>query len=271
MAADLSAAAYDVAMGLLDGLGKMEVDIDVGLQLMNDYESGAELLNADPENQFLRRNLVRTAYAAVEGINNFLKRSIYDHHERNIRPTYHAAQVLGLPPMHKMFEQVQSDSELLLLLEHAPTLEKDGNVRLKEAFQPMVTSIRFMFKMAKAIFCYEFAPTFSDHRWHDLQTGIKIRNRLTHPKASSDLIVEADELKVIERGVQWYLDNSAAMMRAEMKEVMGLHESVGEYLRSLPKAKFLALMECNGGWGDEGPPPGFDDLKFPLQEHYPTS
>ena len=258
-------------MSLLDSLGKMEVDHEVGAQLLDDFERSAELFNADQENQFLRRTVIRTALAFVEGTNNFLKRAIYDYHERNVRPTHHTARVLCLPPMHRMFERIQSESELLLLIERVASLDGDGNVRLKEAFQPMVASIRFMFRMAAAVYRHDFSPDFAAHGWCDLQKAIQIRNRLTHPKTSADLIVADDEIQIVQRGMQWFLDNAGMMMQVESREIEAFHASIGAYLRTLTKEKFLALKEANGGWGDEGPPSGFEDLNFPLKDHYPDA
>lgn len=218
-----------------------------------DLEECVERHNANPESQFWRRTLVRTMFAMVEGINNLLKQTDYSYHERSIRPVYYIYKALKLAPTSPILAQVQPEWALLLMLDKSVTIKANGKCETKDAFTPMVSSIRFMFDMASRIYQSGFQPDYSAVGWRDLQDGISVRNRLMHPKTPESLNVTEEELGQVQRGSQWFLDSTAAMMSQHVGIIKKMHADLPDSLKELPREKLLALIEAtNSSNTDEG-------------------
>ncbi|MET0168243.1 MAG: hypothetical protein ABW318_25045, partial [Vicinamibacterales bacterium] len=45
---------------------------------------------------------------------------------------------------------------------------------------------------------------FSDNGWRQLQDALKVRDRLTHPKQGSDLVVSDDALRACHEAYTWF-------------------------------------------------------------------
>ncbi|MBE7158537.1 MAG: hypothetical protein INR62_08920, partial [Rhodospirillales bacterium] len=146
---------------------------DITRTLINDTQECAHNADSRPWNQFWKRMYVRSAYSMIEGINNFMKQSIYSYHETGIRPLHERFKVLNITPP-RLFAESQSESELLLLLEKAVSLKPNGSCHIKDAFTPTDASIRFMFEMHKRVFQTDYTPDFAVKGWSDLKVGLLV-------------------------------------------------------------------------------------------------
>ena len=216
-------------------------DDKVAAALIADLLECQRMHNSRPWNQFWRRTTIRTAYAMVEGLNNFLKQWAYSYHERNIRSMHHRFRVLNIPYPSPIFAQLQPEADLLLLLEKTVVLNDAGKSRFKDSFSTMEQSIRFMFFMTSRIFQTNHLPDYNQQSWNDLKQGVNVRNRLTHPKTAADLDVKEGEIEMIGRGCQWYMDAAAAAMMKAVGNVRQFDEERLAFFEGLPKEKLVAL------------------------------
>jgi hypothetical protein len=121
------------------------------------------------EDEFWRRMYVRAAFACIEGMMYRLKE------------VAHAA--------HNSKKCSFSGKELALIKE--------------ESFLRFMDNIEFVFSITARAIDSDHRLPVGDNEWDLMRKASKIRNRLTHPKTSSDLIVSVDELHIVGRSFDW--------------------------------------------------------------------
>jgi len=129
---------------------------------------------ANELSQSERRMLVRVTSATIEVVIHVIKQIALAAHPDPKWPTI-------------------SESEIDFAVERDFKWTPTGDVEQPAAKIPLETNIRFAFTLlAKA----SSAPTVdvSGPEWQSLQRAIKVRDRITHPKNISDLIISDAEL-----------------------------------------------------------------------------
>jgi hypothetical protein len=139
--------------------------------------------------QSTRRDLIRTMFAAIEGL-------VWEYRE-----------------------QVRSDAKViddlpiivdLALLEKSYTVSETGKVTEQQRFVSLTTMIRLVTKVAEII-CPGLKVDFSDAGWASLKIALKIRHRVTHPKKIADLSISEEDILTAEKGFFWILDMTASV------------------------------------------------------------
>jgi hypothetical protein len=131
----------------------------------------------DPDYGFHARQVIRATFAYIEAGTFFLKGKAAEHcflHNRQL-----------------------TTGELLLAEEIDYRLTDKGTVVERQAHTRLTDNLRFMFALAeKAYGCTKkFDP--STEWWACLQSSIKVRDRLAHPKRPEDVDVSVEELKTM--------------------------------------------------------------------------
>jgi hypothetical protein len=128
-----------------------------------------------------RRDLVRAAFAAIEGLHWQLKRDVLKNATEHISTHEHAA-----------------------MIEESYTVDDAGNVNPIPRFLPLTAAIRLVVQIVQ-----RYRPTykldFGHVGWSNLKTTIKVRNRLVHPKTIEDLSVTDEEVSKTLSGFTWTL------------------------------------------------------------------
>src|SRR5262249_28488275 len=131
----------------------------------------AETRMRENDNQTHRRELVRSVFAAIEGLHWQLKRDVLEHAAGDLSPHEYAAMV-----------------------EETYSVDDRGNVNIASRFLPLTTAIRLVVNVVK-----RYRPTyqldFNHVGWANLKAAVEVRNRLVHPKTLEDLNVSEDEIK----------------------------------------------------------------------------
>jgi len=144
-----------------------------------------ELQSESEENeQFIKRSFVRTTFAAIEGIMNVLKQSI-----------------LGCYKIG-MIELAKKDFERLVETEESfeSLLIKPKRIPLKDMMKFIYTTYSNNMKNREMII------DVNSPEWMAFCEGIKIRDRLTHPKTVNDLIVTQEELNALLVASKWFFE-----------------------------------------------------------------
>ena len=131
-----------------------------------------------------RRALIRTAFAAIEGILWQLKTGLAD--RATITP--------------RMF----TAGEESLLFEETYEVDDDGEIRILQRFIPLLRNIRVTVRILQRV-RPGYTPDFSNHGWAAFRKSLAVRNRLTHPKSYNDLQVSDDELTNALAAFHWFL------------------------------------------------------------------
>jgi hypothetical protein len=149
-----------------------------------------------------RRELIRTVFAAIEGLHWQLKQDVLRHAEvvTRLSPHEHSA-----------------------LLEETYSVDPQGSVRTQPRFLPLPTAIRLVVSIVKR-YRPEYVVDFAHPGWANLREAVAIRNRLVHPRELTDLTVSDIEIRQALSAFNWLL--------ALVIEVLRETAAHGESLRS---------------------------------------
>jgi hypothetical protein len=154
----------------------------------------AVLVGKANDTQFARRTLVRTVFAFIEGLTNQLS----------------SVAAASAPTDTRVF----TDGELAALREESYDVNEQGQVETRSARIPLKRRIRLAFRCYPRIHGASFSPNLGGQGWSALQDAIRIRDRLTHPKADADLSVSDGDLTLVGSASGWYQDTIVALLEA---------------------------------------------------------
>lgn len=174
-------------------IGKLAFDVQRSLDRYNEEHIEAN-----------KRDIVRTIVAAIEGIT-----WVYREHIQEVGVTLEASN-----PLYD-----------LAFSEKTYSISERGELKMRPNFIPTISMIRLITNRAKQL-CPQLDIDFSGSGWSDLQKTILIRNRITHPKAGSDLNISEIEIQTARSGFFWFI--------SFVPDVMGqTNQSLQKYSKAL--------------------------------------
>ncbi len=142
-----------------------------------------------------RRELVRAAFSAVEGVLWQLKSRIFQDASRFLSLSVH---------------------EQAALLEESYSVDDRGNVKPQSRYLPIAVSVRLVLNIVQR-YRPEYKLDLTHAGWQNLLRGIEVRNRIVHPKNLGELVVSDADIASCNRGFCWFLAFAIEVM-AESKE-----------------------------------------------------
>ncbi len=152
--------------------------------IINDVIEAQDRLICD-DSPFNRRAFVRTAFAAIEGVVHIIRRDM-----------------LTLSQRHP---QTFSRAEMAILSEETYHVDGRGRPKVRAQFMTLTETIRFLAAVAQRHPGMRYAVDLNHVAWENLQTSLKLRHRLTHPKTEADLEVSLDDVQATMSGFLWVL------------------------------------------------------------------
>jgi hypothetical protein len=164
--------------------------------LLEDVKSSLSIYSERRDDQFMRRNFVRTFFAAIEGHIYRMKQDAILYHENE--------------------QQIFKPEEVNLLKEksYEDKVDKQGKANRKEKD----TYISFLPNFRFSIECYikslksNYNFDFSSNGWECLQKTVEIRNNITHPKSVSNMKIEDSDMEKVNTAFNWYIDNMKKLL-----------------------------------------------------------
>jgi hypothetical protein len=196
--ASRAGARLTAALAVQMQTGEIDTAID---ELASDVEKALAMLQ-QKDTQFNRRLYVRSLFAYLEGFTYWIRQN--------------AIEIDKI--VFRKFGAMDWERHLLLH-EDLPTIADNGKIerqRQKTSFKN-----RFAFSVrayAEIVHCKD--NLFSDNGWRQLQDALKVRNRLTHPKQSSDLDVSDDDVKACQEGYTWFANLVVKKFKESAKAMM---------------------------------------------------
>ena len=160
-------------------------EIEALVDSLSEDVAAAREDRAAHDDQYRRRTLVRTTFAAIEGWSYALKQAALEH----------ATQTPDL----------FSAAELACLREESYDLSERGEARVGRKILRTVPNTRFalrMFLRCEGVDDSHFNDRDSAEFWSAFQRANDVRNRIVHPKQAADLTISDEELELVE-GVYW--------------------------------------------------------------------
>ena len=130
-----------------------------------------------------RRELIRTIFAAIEGLHWQLKQDVLRHAKAVTKLTAH---------------------EYAALMEETYSVDDRGNVRSQPRFLPISTAIRLVVSIVQR-YQPDYKLDFQHVGWTNLRAAVEVRNRLVHPKSLDELSVSDQELGQALSAFNWLL------------------------------------------------------------------
>ncbi len=154
--------------------------LDMDLQVAEDR------LRAD-DTQTNRRQLVRTLLTLVEVLFNRF---------RTITAEMMAAKgsISGRIDFHELYP----------LMDESAEVQSNGRTRLVPQRIPLLNHIAFAIRVHAKHKRLDPRHFLGQNGWSQLQKAVRVRHRLTHPKAVHELEVTDQDLEVVRDGVEWF-------------------------------------------------------------------
>jgi len=153
-----------------------------------DVQEAEEALDTK-DSQYKRRVLARALFAMIEGTVYFLKQTTLSTGS-SIRGKLKVA-------------------EFVLLMEETPELKSNGQVYTKTRFIPLEDNLKFLARMMNEVFGVEIQLGVGTLIWHEFQTALSIRNRITHPKSEDDFSISDSEVETMKHVQGWFCQITA--------------------------------------------------------------
>ena len=170
-------------------LGKtLDEMLEVSGVLRQDIESLVAAYRHDWSSQPLRRMFVRAYWSMIEG-------EVFCTKQLALR-----ACELG--------DKSLSAEEHVFLSESRIIVDEEGAASLKHAHIDTLSNLKQTLKIAASKFDLDWTPNFSTQGWEKLALSLELRHRITHPKATSELVVSESELDIHKDAFAWFLEAS---------------------------------------------------------------
>ena len=157
--------------------------LDMRKTLLDDVQALLIQLNGD-DKQVLRRAVYRAMFAYIERMVFLLKQEVMLFRKPE-----------GWEPQGK---------ERWLLTETKEIPTSGGAVVTVGYHVPLSRSVLYTFQKYAYIHWFDFEVDTRNLGWKHLLEAVRIRNRVTHPKCSQDLIVTDEEVQRLTDGVTWF-------------------------------------------------------------------
>lgn len=178
-----------------DGLNKFITELNNNLKELTDM---AQVLGQDCKDQYLatqsndsqmyRRAYVRSVFAFIEGILYRMKRT-----------AGHLGWSLGNLTI----------AEMITIDERTFDIDDKGEIVDRPVFIKFLNNVKFSFKIYSKSIGSDFKLSLGGNGWQQLQKAVKVRDRLMHPKATTELDVTDEEVEAAKTAFEWFFINYA--------------------------------------------------------------
>src|SRR6267142_3548125 len=141
-------------------------------------------MEKNEESQSLRRALCRSIFSLIEGTSYLLKKSALDVEDA---------------------KQIFTNADFALLNDEGYELDSRGYAKVIRKHLPTLANIRYSMEAFSKSNHSKYSPNCSGQGWQDIQLAYEIRNRLTHPKSTTDLNLTKKDMKTIEGAYKWFM------------------------------------------------------------------
>lgn len=174
---------------------KLEVSVTAFIEAVKGFAEILVTLRADvtmsrkmvkkSTKPFWRRTLVRSLFACIEGINHRMK-----------------FVAMGMAEVNSV---KLSRAEHALLREEAYNLNDNGDAISSKSKLKTADNLLFTLRTTARASKSSYTIDKASENWYSFKEALKIRDRITHPKTSGDLVISDSELKAIQKTLNWYI------------------------------------------------------------------
>ena len=104
-------------------------------------------------------------------------------------------------------------AKLLLLFDEIPRVDNTGKITLEEHRMPFVKYCAFLVRAMAECWKVDPTPFFGDNGWCELQKGLQVRHRITHPKVPQELNITQAEMDSMDKGCRWLISSVQSIFK----------------------------------------------------------
>ena len=145
------------------------------------------------DHAYLRRVYIRTLFATIEA-DVFQRKQL---------------ALIGHEKTHR-FEH----SELAVLREVQYNVQANGCISETPKFISLPANYRLSYLLAAKVIRARFRLDCGGQEWEDFKHCVGVRNKITHPKTASDIVVTQDDLLRAQAVASWCPKNMAEFLRS---------------------------------------------------------
>lgn len=185
--------------------------------------------NSESESQWERRSAYRTTYAWIEGAVYLMKH-------------------VACKTQNGFYQADFERGEIAFLLEESYHLRNNGDVEVRlDRFVPIDKNLRLAFALFARGLGINTNLEVGTSGWEKFKEGIKVRNRLTHPKVADELRVTDNEMEALSTVIAWFDDQVSKVVTDAMALVRPMRDRIKddgrmEQKQILDKAFFALNM-----------------------------
>jgi hypothetical protein len=193
----------DESVGVKHFLEVIEEDVDTAIEILDKVDTS-----------YNRRVFVRNYYSFIEGMLHFFRHEVIAKANKE--------------------DGTLTNAELAVLKEETYTVTGNGRIQTQTKHLTFEQSFRLTVQYYFADVIDQVPVNYGDGGWKAMLDGLEIRNRVTHPKYTSELSISNKELDTVKKAKQWgdelfkrlFLEMSNRS-RTKIKKLQKLHmESV---------------------------------------------
>lgn len=169
--------------------------------------------------QASRRDFIRTSFAAIEGL-------VWTYREN----VFSAAETL---------DELTPDLEFVFS-EKSYVVTESGKLVSQPKYVSLTAMVRLTTNLAKTL-SSDVVAEFGGEGWESLKKAVKIRNRLTHPKSRTDLIVDARDIDVCWTALLWLGELTTDVTQATLRRQTSHLKFLRAFVADLKSGHPLAL------------------------------
>jgi len=159
--------------------------------MIEDLEEINRLLIEESLNECLIRVFARTLYSFIETSCYIWKQVAY------FKDKYDIAS-------GKVSEPRLSEQETSAIFEKSFYIDEGGLAKERPNYIEPARNLKFSLRVFAKTHELDYENIYYGKGWEAYRMGLQIRNRLTHPKSSSDLFVSEEEHRILEEVFDWF-------------------------------------------------------------------
>ena len=185
--------------------------IEDAARALQRFESAESVESAHFETQAVRRDLVRSLHATMEGV-------VWTYREHVVS----AAKSLGELSPH----------EEIAFSEESVRVSEKGTISMQRRSLTIASTIRLTTRIAKRLHP-AVTSDFDTKNWANFRSSVTTRNRLTHPKTMGDLAVSKAEASSCIAALYWLIELTITGMEASNVAMKGFAKGLAEAAKGL--------------------------------------
>jgi hypothetical protein len=172
-------------------------DVTAFIQAIDGDVEIAQKCLKEQDSPYNRRAFVKNYYSFLEGLLHFLRAEVI--------------RTVAIEPGRL------TEAKIAVLKEETYEVTGSGKIQTREKFLSFEHAFRLSIHYYFTSVINQVTVDYGGKGWHALRQGLRIRNRITHPKATAQMEISDEELAIVRVAKEWTDATITALFQAHIK------------------------------------------------------